>query len=38
MEYKTGWVGMNYHVLPTHFIDPEIWEMMVKAVKKMEEE
>lgn len=36
-EFKTGFIGMNYHALPTYIISPETWEMMVKAVKKMEE-
>tara|TARA_R100000278_G_scaffold98197_1_gene75180 strand:- start:668 stop:832 length:165 start_codon:yes stop_codon:yes gene_type:complete len=35
-EFKTGFIG-NYYILPTYIISPETWEMMVKAVKKMEE-
>ena len=34
---ETGFIGMNYYALPTYIIHPEIWEMLVKAAKKMEE-
>ena len=37
IETKTGFIGMNYYALPTYIIHPEIWEMLVKAAKKMEE-
>ena len=39
IEFKTGFIGMNYYALPTHIISPETWEMMINFVnKKMEEE